>query len=70
MVDWFDRAQAQELRERERVIAAQLARSRPSGPSRIHCLDCEQPIPENRRALGGIIRCTPCASLCEKSLHR
>jgi phage/conjugal plasmid C-4 type zinc finger TraR family protein len=70
MVDWFDHAQALEEREREQAITAQLARPRPSGPSRIHCLDCEKPIPENRRALGGIFRCTPCESLSEQGKRR
>ncbi|MGG7555039.1 TraR/DksA C4-type zinc finger protein [Pseudomonas sp. ES3] len=70
MVDWFDRAQAQEQRERDKAIAAQLASPRPSGPSRTHCLDCEEPILEKRRALGGIIRCTPCESLSEQGKRR
>ena len=70
MVDWFDRAQAQEQRERDKAIAAQLASPRPSGPSRTHCLDCEEPILEKRRALGGIVRCTPCESLSEQGKRR
>lgn len=70
MVDWFDRAQALEQREREQVIAAQLARPRPTGPSRTHCLDCEKPIPELRHAFGGITRCTPCQSDIEQGKHR
>ena len=53
MVDWFDRAQAQEQRERDRAIAAQLDRPRPSGPSRTHCEDCDNEIPAARQALGG-----------------
>ncbi|ATR85182.1 conjugal transfer protein TraR [Pseudomonas sp. HLS-6] len=70
MVDWFDRAQAQEQRERDKAIAAQLASPRPSGPSRTHCLVCEEPILEKRRALGGIVRCTPCESLSEQGKRR
>jgi len=70
MVDWFDRAQAQEQRERDKAIAAQLASPRPSGPSRTHCLDCEEPILEKRRTLGGIVRCTPCESLSEQGKRR
>jgi len=69
MVDWLDNAKAIEELERERSIAAQLARPRPVGPSRTHCLDCEEPIPEKRRALGGVVRCTPCASLTEQGKH-
>ncbi|WP_339496303.1 TraR/DksA C4-type zinc finger protein [Pseudomonas sp. RA_105y_Pfl2_P56] len=67
MGDWFEQAAKLELLEREQAIKAQLARPRPSGPSRIHCLDCEKPIPEQRRALGGILRCTPCESVSERS---
>lgn len=70
MGDWLDDAKAIEELERERSIAAQLARLRPAGPSRTHCLDCEKPILEQRRALGGIVRCTPCESLSEKGTRR
>jgi phage/conjugal plasmid C-4 type zinc finger TraR family protein len=70
MVCPFDRAQALEQRQRDQAIAAQLAQARPSGPSRVHCLDCEEPIPEKRRAQGGIVRCTPCASLTEQGQRR
>jgi phage/conjugal plasmid C-4 type zinc finger TraR family protein len=70
MGDWVDDAKAISELERERVIAAQLARQRPKGPSRIHCLDCEEPIPEKRRAAPGIIRCTPCQSIFEQGKHR
>jgi phage/conjugal plasmid C-4 type zinc finger TraR family protein len=66
MGDWLDDAKAIEELERERSIVAQLARPRPAGPSRTHCLDCEEPILEKRRALGGVVRCTPCASLTEQ----
>ncbi|VVN93077.1 TraR/DksA family transcriptional regulator [Pseudomonas fluorescens] len=70
MVDWFDRAQALEQREREFVIAAQLARPRPTGPSLTHCKECDGEIPVARQALGGIIRCTPCESLFEQGPRR
>jgi len=70
MGDWLDNAKAIEELERERSIAAQLARPRPTGPSRTHCLDCEESIPEKRRALGGVVRCTPCASLTEQGKRR
>lgn len=70
MGDWFEQASALEQLEREHAIKAQRARPRPSGPSRIHCLDCEKPIPELRRAQGGILRCTPCESLSERSNRR
>ena len=62
----FDRAQALEQRQRDQAIAAQLAKVRPTGPSRTTCLDCEGDIPAARQALGGILRCVPCQSLFEK----
>lgn len=70
MVDWFDRAQAQEQRERDQAISAQLARPRPTGPSRSHCQDCDEPIPQRRQDLGGVTRCTPCQSLFEQGQRR
>ncbi|EZP65474.1 TraR/DksA family transcriptional regulator [Pseudomonas sp. P7] len=66
----FDRAQALEQRERDQAIAAQLARKRPSGPSLTHCEDCDKPIPEQRRALGGMTHCVPCQSLIEQGQRR
>ena len=66
MVCPFDRAQAQEQRERDAAIAVQLASPRPSGPSRTHCQDCESPIPQARQALGGIVRCVPCQTTLEQ----
>ncbi|WP_339531553.1 TraR/DksA C4-type zinc finger protein [Pseudomonas mucidolens] len=70
MGDWLDHAKAIEELERERSIQAQLARRRPSGPSRSHCLDCDEQIPVKRQALGGIIRCTPCQTTFEKGNRR
>ncbi len=70
MVDWFDRAQAQELREREHAIAAQLARVCPTGPSRTHCQDCDRDIPPARQALGGMVRCVPCQTTFEQGNRR
>lgn len=70
MVCPFDRAQALELRLREQAIAAQLATVQPTGPSRTYCQDCDGPIPEARRALGGKTRCTPCQSIFEQGQRR
>lgn len=70
MVCPFDRAQALEQRQRDQAIAAQLAQVRPSGPSRTHCLDCDNEIPKARQALGGITRCTPCQSTFEQGKRR
>lgn len=66
----FDRAQALEQRQRDQAIAAQLAKARPTGPSRLDCLDCEGEIPAVRRALGGIQRCVLCQSTFEKGALR
>jgi phage/conjugal plasmid C-4 type zinc finger TraR family protein len=70
MGDWLDNAKAIEELERERSIAAQLAKPRPSGPSRSHCDDCDNEIPAARQALGGILRCVPCQSIFEKEVRR
>lgn len=70
MVCPFDRAQALEQRQRDQAIAAQLAQSRPIGPSLTHCEDCDKPIPEKRQALGGMTRCVPCQSLTEQGQRR
>jgi len=70
MGDWLDNAKAIEELERERSIAAQLAQPRPTGPSRSHCQDCDEAIPEKRRALGGKVRCMPCESLSEQGQRR
>ena len=66
----FDRAQATEQRQRDQAIAAQLAKSRPIGPSRSECLDCDCEIPAARQALGGIMRCVPCQTIFEKGALR
>ena len=70
MVCPFDRAQALEQRQRDQAIAAQLARTRPIGPSLTHCEDCDKPIPEKRQALGGMTRCVPCQTIFEKGVLR
>lgn len=70
MGDWLDDAKAIEELERERLIQAQRARPRPSGPSRSHCLACDNAIPAQRQALGGITRCTPCQTTFEKGQRR
>ena len=66
----FDRAGKLEQFQRDQAIAAQLARPRPSGPSRTECLDCDNEIPPLRRASPGILRCTPCQSIFEKEVLR
>lgn len=61
----FDRAQDLEQRQRDQAITAALAGVRPTGPSLTHCEDCDHPIPEARRALGGMTRCVPCQTTFE-----
>ncbi|MCP3789448.1 TraR/DksA family transcriptional regulator [Pseudomonas sp. N2-11] len=62
----FDRAQDLEQRQRDQAITAALAGVRPTGPSLTHCEDCNRPIPEARRALGGMTRCVPCQTISER----
>lgn len=63
----FDRAQDLEQRQRDQAITAALAGVRPTGPSLTHCEDCDRPIPEARRALGGMTRCVPCQTTFEST---
>ena len=70
MVDWFDRAQELEQRQRDQAIKAQLSKPAPVGPSLTHCQDCDKPIPPARQALGGMTRCVPCQTGFEKSKRR
>ncbi|OEC65148.1 conjugal transfer protein TraR [Pseudomonas sp. AP19] len=72
MVCPFDRAQALEQRQRDQAINAQLAQARreSTGPSLTYCVDCDNEIPEARRALGGKTRCVPCQSFFEKGAQR
>ncbi|QLG94909.1 TraR/DksA C4-type zinc finger protein [Pseudomonas yamanorum] len=72
MVCPFDRAQALEQRQRDQAINAQLAlaRAQSAGPSLTYCQDCDKEIPEERRALGGKTRCTPCQATFEQGKRR
>ncbi len=59
----FDKASQVEEMHRERAIESvtKIARQK----SREHCLDCDEPIPAKRQAVGGIVRCFPCQTLEE-----
>lgn len=70
MVDWFDRAQELEQRQRDQAIKAQLLKPVPVGPSLTHCQDCDKEIPPARQALGGMTRCVPCQTDHEQSKRR
>lgn len=67
MVDWFDRAQELEQRQRDQAIKAQLLTPVPVGPSLTHCEDCDNEIPPARQTLGGKTRCVPCQTGFEQS---
>lgn len=69
MVDWFDRAQELEQRQRDQAIKAQLLTPVPVGRSLTHCQDCDNEIPPARQALGGKTRCVPCQTDFEQSKH-
>ncbi|QXT40732.1 DksA/TraR family C4-type zinc finger protein [Gymnodinialimonas ceratoperidinii] len=44
-------------------LARMRAKAAPQGESRTHCADCEEPIPEARRAaISGVKLCVDCAS--------
>ncbi|MBM2574777.1 DksA/TraR family C4-type zinc finger protein [Jannaschia sp. Os4] len=44
-------------------LARMRAKARPAGKSLTHCAECEEPIPESRRAaLPGVKLCLDCAS--------
>lgn len=70
MPDWVDRAVARGDLELERALAAQLARSRTSGPSRSDCIDCGDDIPPERQALGGVTRCVRCQTAHERNYRQ
>ena len=51
----------------DRTVSESVRRARQQGgPSRTHCLDCEEPIPEMRQRIGGVTRCIDCAELAER----
>jgi len=62
MADTADRAS--ELIE-ERMAQALAGRGGPAAPSETHCVDCDDEIPERRRALGGVTRCVDCQGIFE-----
>ncbi len=62
MADAADRAG--ELIE-EREAAALAARKQFIGESETHRVECDDEIPERRRALGGVTRCVNCQEIYE-----
>lgn len=65
MADDLDRASDLEQLQRDIALKRQSIKSGMDQPSRHTCIDCEAPIPERRRALGGVLRCFDCAWLDE-----
>jgi len=49
----------------ERMAQALAGRGGPATPSETHCVECEDQIPERRRALGGVTRCVDCQGIFE-----
>jgi len=63
MTDQFDRASELEQLHREQAIQRVLNQAK--RPSRETCLDCDEPIPPQRRQIGGVVRCIKCQRFFE-----
>lgn len=63
----FDDAQKLEESDRRKALALQRLKMDFSQPSKTHCIDCGQPIPETRQAIGGVKRCIDCQTNLEKA---
>ncbi|MFP1869248.1 TraR/DksA family transcriptional regulator [Lonsdalea quercina] len=64
MADSMDLVQQRVEEERQRHIHA--ARNKVSGASRVLCIDCDAPIPpERRRAIPGVQCCVTCQEISE-----
>ncbi len=59
-------AQEQEQYDAQRDERIAAIREKMRSPSLTHCEDCDAPIPEARRALGGVTRCVECAEIEER----
>lgn len=71
MSDFFDRASAREAELLEDALSEQRRRSGTAGKtiadSARACIDCEEPIPELRRAaVPGVQRCVDCQQRAER----
>lgn len=68
MVDFADRASAQEARDREDAIKRARGTHRKTKPMHLSCASCADPIPEARReAVPGTPWCAFCANEKEKN---
>ena len=62
-----DMATDLEMATREAAIEHHFSRPRPTGASRLNCLDCDCEIPlERRQAVAGCRRCIGCERLAER----
>ena len=66
-MDIVDRAQQLEERERETAIEGM---RQSHLPSLANCEDCDEAIPQARRDVGGITRCTECQTDHENFLKK
>lgn len=67
MADFGERASAVTDEDLADILAA---RRLFDGPSETHCVDCDEEIPERRRALGGVSRCVSCQEIHEARGNR
>lgn len=70
MADDLDRASDLEQLQRDLALQRHATQSGAGQPSRDCCIDCGEPIPERRRALGGMNRCFDCAWINELKTAR
>ena len=63
-MDQIDRAN--ELAQMERDAQIKWRQQQQPQQSFTHCIDCEEPIPENRRKLQGVTRCIECQTIYEQ----
>lgn len=67
MTDQFDKAQ--EVEQQQRDIALQRRFQGTYQPSRSHCIDCDEPIPQQRQQMvKGCQRCIDCQQQYEQRL--
>lgn len=59
MADWTDMASERTQAELDSILQKRRQDARKAA-SPTHCVDCEDEIPPQRRALGGMIRCISC----------
>ena len=66
MADFMDEAAALQETLNASALESQLRQSSAGKPSREHCKDCDIPLVPERRALGGVERCTECEGFYQR----